>query len=738
MKKIININLSGRVIPIEDAAYESLKRYIDSLRRYFANEEGRDEIINDIESRVAELMDDKVKKGTATVTESDMEEIISSMGRVEDFEAADSAEAREPGASAGDQSGAFAAGPTKRAKGRLYRDRADKILGGVCAGIANYMNVDPAIVRLLFAIITFGGFGFGILIYILLWIILPARDMEGFVGKRLFRNPEDRIIGGVAGGLAAYFNKETWLIRVIFAAPLIINIILSVLNGIFNAFHGPDFPNLFIGSFTGTFVLAYIILWIVLPEARSPFEKMEMRGEKVDVNRIRQNVQEGMSDFKGRAQTFSEEVKSTAQNLGQRASEFANTRGRTFATEVGQTARPVASGCAHAIGVLFKAFFLFVVGVIAFSLFVMVIVFTAGGMARPVNDFLLNGFWQNATLWGILIFFLAVPLIAIITWIVRRLMKVRSQNRYLGWTFGGLWTLGWISLAMFIALMGRDWRYYNNVSEDVRLSQPAANKMIVKVDEPEIRFSGNFSWMDADDRGWDLTDDTLKMSNIKLRVEKSDDSNYHVSVLRYSAGRNRAQAMQRAEQIVYSVSSIDSALALGSGLAIGKEQKFRGQKIIVEIAVPVGKQIRFDETVEKLHETNIRIKEKRSGYRYRRDWDMDWDDDSYFNWKTGVDYVMLENGELKNPNATENNTEESYEYRSDTTNTDTFLNDGEREQRRIEQEIEIQQRKIEVERRKLEELQRKDRENISGVKPNNKKSGSIAQIKSPIFSMIII
>ena len=484
----------------------------------------------------------------------------------------------------------------------MYRDKADKILGGVCAGIANYMNVDPAIVRLLFAIITFGGFGFGILIYILLWIVLPARDMEGYVGKRLFRNPEDRIIGGVAGGLAAYFSKETWLIRLIFAAPLIINIILSVLNGIFNAFHGPDFPNLFVGSFTGTFVLAYIILWIVLPEARSPFEKMEMRGEKVDVNRIRQNVQEGMSDFKSRAQALGEEVKTSAQNLGQRASEFANTRGRTFAAEVGQTARPVASGCGHAIGVIFKAFFLFVVGVLAFFLFVMVIVFTAGGMARPVNDFLLNGFWQNATLWGVLIFFLAVPLIAIITWIVRRLMKVRSQNRYLGWTFGGLWTLGWICLAMFIALMGRDWRYYNNVSEDVQLAQPSLQRMVVRVDEPEIRFSGNFSWMDADDRGWDLTDDSLKMSNIKLRIEKSEDSDYHVAIWRYSAGKNRAEAMQRAQKIRYSVSSMDSALVLGSGISISKEQKFRGQKIIVEISVPVGRQIRFDETIEKLNE----------------------------------------------------------------------------------------------------------------------------------------
>lgn len=155
MKRIININLSGRVIPIEDAAYESLQRYIESLRRYFASDEGRDEIINDIESRIAELMDGKVKKGAAAVTEGDINEIIGSMGRVEDFEAADAAESTTTAGagSAYAEPTSFASG--KRSRGRLYRDRADKFLGGVCAGIASYMNVDPAIVRLLFAIVTF-------------------------------------------------------------------------------------------------------------------------------------------------------------------------------------------------------------------------------------------------------------------------------------------------------------------------------------------------------------------------------------------------------------------------------------------------------------------------------------------------------------------------------------------------------------------------------------------------------
>src|SRR6476620_6117634 len=108
MKKIININLAGRVIPIEDAAYESLQRYIERLRRYFAKEEGRDEIINDIESRIAELMNDKIRKGAAAITEVDIEEIIASMGRVEDFEAADAeAESDSKSSSSSQSSGTY-------------------------------------------------------------------------------------------------------------------------------------------------------------------------------------------------------------------------------------------------------------------------------------------------------------------------------------------------------------------------------------------------------------------------------------------------------------------------------------------------------------------------------------------------------------------------------------------------------------------------------------------------------
>ncbi len=655
MKKIININLYGRVIPIEDAAYDTLQRYIESLRRYFAAEEGRDEIINDIESRISELMNDKIKKGAPCISEADIAEIIAAMGRVEDFEAADRDEnpGKADSSTTSSSSRTYRQADKERFKGRLYRDENDKFLGGVCSGIAAYMNVDPTVVRLLFAIISFGGFGLGFLLYIVLWIVLPASSIDSYSGKRFFRNPDDRIIGGVAGGLGAYFNKNPWTVRLIFAAPILLKVLISILHTFGSAFHSNLTFDIAFGSLTTTFIVAYIILWIVLPEAKTSYDKMEMRGERVDVNRIKQNVQEGMSDFKSRAKDFGEEVKSAAQNFSNRASDFAGSRGRQFAQDAASAVRPVGTGIGHAIGVLFKSFFLFIVGVIAFALFVCVLMFTFGGVARPINTFLLEGFWQKASMWGVLIFFIAVPLIAILTWIIRRIMKVRSQNRYLGWTFGGLWTLGWISLPLFISSIVSDFRFTERTETPISAVPARTNKLVVQVPGNGIRYSGSFAWLNVDDdNGWDVTEDSLKLSNIRINVKQSEDSLYHVTLFRYCAGDNRARAQQRASRIDYAVSVSDSLLSLSSGFGLGQNDKFRGQKVMVEIKVPTGKQIRFDHSIdEKLNSFNVRVGDvdryNRKRNWGRRDYRFDWDDNEYYDWEPDTDYYMTTEGKLQ-------------------------------------------------------------------------------------------
>ena len=89
MKQVININFHGQVVPIEVSAFDILKKYTESLGRYFANEEGKEEIINDIESRIGELFQERLKKGATCITDDDVNAIITSMGRPEDFETVD-------------------------------------------------------------------------------------------------------------------------------------------------------------------------------------------------------------------------------------------------------------------------------------------------------------------------------------------------------------------------------------------------------------------------------------------------------------------------------------------------------------------------------------------------------------------------------------------------------------------------------------------------------------------------
>lgn len=719
MKKIININLSGRVIPIEDSAYEKLKAYIESLRRYFANEEGRDEIINDIESRIAELMNELIRKGDTSITDAHLDEIIASMGSVEDFEEAEK-ETVAAGTSASQQKDTEAEYTyTKKERRRLYRDSSDKMIGGVCSGIANYLNVDPAIIRILFAIISFGGFGLGFLAYIILWIVLPPRDLDNFSGKRLYRNPDDKVIGGVAGGLAAYFGRSGSTIRLIFAAPLILNVIFGVLSWPF--FHEGSFvPNIVFGSLTGTFIIAYIVLWIVLPEANSEYEKMEMRGEKVDVNRIRQNVKEGMDNMKEKMKGWSGEVKDSARNFGNRAKEFAGTRGKAFAAEARDATRRTGRGIGHIIGVLFKAFFLFIAGTIAFALFVALLGILIGGVSVwPLKDFLLDGFWQTAYGWGTLILFLGVPLIGFIVWLLRRIMKVKSHSNYLGWTFGGLWTLGWICVALFAASLFNDFRMsnYRTQATEMSITQPLNGKMIIKVSEPELIYSGTMPWLDIEGEGVDITKDTLRIANIKIDdVVLSEDGNYHVEIKKYSRGRSITDAEVKASKIRFNANYSDSVLDLGSSIAIDKETKFRGQQVLILIKVPAGKKIRFDETINKFHSFLITVNEGNSW----KDRGVQWQghDESLFGYKTNTDYTMGADGKLTNPSDTIIKTEPKNDYRYK--NNDSI------------------DREIEKRKQEIKELEEKRKNSAPGVfhksKQIRKEDGNFAIGPSPVSS----
>ena len=262
MKKNISINISGIIFHIEEDAYEELKAYLDSINAYFSTFDDNQEIIADIESRMAEIFLSKLNEDKQVITQEDVKSLIATMGSIRDFQAVEEPLLDEEPRVEEEQ--APGDGPK-----RLFRDQKRKIIGGVCAGIAHYFNVDPLWIRLVFLLLLI-GYGIIFIVYIIMWIVFPGNESlsEDKSVKKMYRDPDKQVLGGVASGMAAYFGIEAAIIRLIF--------VLSIFLG-------------------GTGLIAYIVLWIILPEAKSITDKVKMKGEPVTLSNIETNVKKSMN-----------------------------------------------------------------------------------------------------------------------------------------------------------------------------------------------------------------------------------------------------------------------------------------------------------------------------------------------------------------------------------------------------------------------------------------------------------
>ena len=205
MKKTLTVNLGGTVFNIDDDAYRLLDNYLSNLKMHFRKEAGADEIVDDIERRISELFAEKLSAGSQVITIADVEEVIARMGKPEDMEA--------EGESASADSGSTSAG---------------------------------------------GGYGAGA------W---NSNTAYGTTRRRLYRNPDDKMLGGVISGMAAYLGWDVTLLRLLLLVILICGV--------------------------GTLIPVYIVCWLVIPEARTAAEKLSMRGEAVTVENIGKTVTDG-------------------------------------------------------------------------------------------------------------------------------------------------------------------------------------------------------------------------------------------------------------------------------------------------------------------------------------------------------------------------------------------------------------------------------------------------------------
>ena len=219
MKKNITINLCGRLFQIDEDAYELLQQYIDSLHASFGNKEDGEEIANDIEERIAELFDELKTRGTMAITIEHVKDIITRIGRPEELtDGNDSPHANENGNKGGGH------------RYDSFRSAAKDIGDNIRARTA---------------------------------------------GKRLYRNPNDKLLAGVLSGIAAYTGTDATWWRIGYALLLLGSNLF--IFPVFKLFH---FGGFFF-HFNLAFVLFYIVLAIAMPEAKKPKEVLEMEGKDV-------------------------------------------------------------------------------------------------------------------------------------------------------------------------------------------------------------------------------------------------------------------------------------------------------------------------------------------------------------------------------------------------------------------------------------------------------------------------
>ena len=185
MEKTLTINISGWVFNINEDAYEKLTQYFKMLKKHFQKEEGGDEIVTDIESRIAELFKERITDQNAVILISHVDEVIGIMGQPFEMEEEQNEESYNYSA------------PKGRGTKTLFRDTINGHIAGVASGLGKYVNLDPIFLRIVFLLLIPTG-GLGIILYLVLWILIPeaksTSDRIRMEGKKVnIKNIENKV-----------------------------------------------------------------------------------------------------------------------------------------------------------------------------------------------------------------------------------------------------------------------------------------------------------------------------------------------------------------------------------------------------------------------------------------------------------------------------------------------------------------------------------------------------------------
>lgn len=580
MKKNISINIGGIIFHIEEDGYEKLRSYLDSINKYFSSFEDNKEIVEDIESRIAEIFLSKLSDGKQVIYLIDIEELIGIMGTTEDFdatigeepegqkettfteekEAQDSKESEEP---------------ERSQSKRLRRDTKRKVFGGVASGIAHYFGLDPIWIRLLilglFVNVLFGGLSGAVFIgYIILWIVLPSSDeLEDDVKiKKLFRSSKGRVLGGVSSGLSSYFGTDVAVIRLLF--------VLSIFLG-------------------GAGIILYLILWIITPEAKTITQKMQMEGEPVTISNIEENVKKSLNVNEGEESALAKILLFPFRIIAIIISGLSKMLG------------PLATAFIEIIRI-FTGAIVVIVGFALMLAFIITFLVLLGWSSSFWMDHIqfgdfpielaMDSFSGYALLSAFLIAF--IPALGITLMGLVIILKRRVGNSYLGWTLFGLWILGLLGASFFFPSMIRDFRVEGDIRE--------TKEFPITTGTPFLRLNEI---------------DLVRYEGVDLRLRGHEDSTYRLDTRIESRGATRSRAKENASLVSYTVLQNGNDFLFDSNLEFPEGAQFRFQEADVTFFIPEGKVFRMESDLREILSNTLYLNGYRPYQMENNDWVFD-------------------------------------------------------------------------------------------------------------------
>ncbi|WP_242928522.1 PspC domain-containing protein [Pontibacter vulgaris] len=548
MKKNISINLQGIIFYIEEDGYEQLSRYLASIRKYFSTYEGHEEIVADIEYRIAEIFSSRLSPAKQVITLEDIQYLIARMGNVTDFEVLDEVEEETAYTSATGNAGAGSSTYTAPGTRRLYRDVNRKVLGGVCAGIANYLNIDTLWIRLFFILFVVLGIisagvstATGIIIYGILWIAMPQSDqLPETTVKKLFRDPEDKKLGGVASGIAKYFGVDVAVVRILF--------LISI----------------FLGGFG---ILAYIVLWIAVPEAVTLTERMQMQGDPVTLAGIEHTLKENlnMKDRNGEESALAKIILLPIRLISQ------------VINWLGKALGPILAFLITLIRV--GAGILLIVISVGLTIALFSTLFVSLGLVDEsqyvsMGDFPASVFLEGFPRLGIVAGFIVglIPLLLLIFLALALLTKRFFLRPIVGWSLFGVWLVSlFILIATIIAYAGNFKR---------------SGEVVVTKTIP----AGNYKTLTLD--AYDMDND---FDHVYVDVRESTGNDIQVIQRVEAKGKTEAEAQKNARMVTYRFVQTDSVLRFDNSYEFKKGAAFRDQDLEIQLYLPKNKPLRLTE-----------------------------------------------------------------------------------------------------------------------------------------------